>query len=438
MWLFYTFAALLLAQSAFSLRGGLRYLRFFRRELSHAPPDFTPRVSVIVPCRGLDQGLRENLSALSRQNYPAYELIFVTEGETDLARGVVEDLLRSSAARDENSDQESGPPTTPHERAKAQSKIGMRLVTAGSARSSGQKVHNLRVAVRQAHPASAVFVFVDTDARPNPDWLRSLVAPLSDEQVGAATGYRWFVPMRGNLASHLRAVWNASVASALGDDAHRNFCWGGSTAIRRETFYQLNILAEWRGTVSDDYVLTHTLQRARLPIRFVPRCLVASHEDCTWRQLFEFTTRQLKITRVYAPHLWRAVLASNLLFCAVFYGAAALAAGRALRGEPLIAPLVVVASAFALGTCKAHLRLAAVSRALAPGGVRLPAGTRLAHLTLWPAASALFLYNALAAALSRRITWRGITYELKSPAETVVISPARASDGADAGRDCRA
>ena len=34
----------------------------------------------------------------------------------------------------------------------------------------------------------------------------------------------------------------------------------------------------------------------------------------------------------------------------------------------------------------------------------------------------LYLYNALAAALSRRITWRGITYELKSPTETVILS----------------
>jgi len=36
--------------------------------------------------------------------------------------------------------------------------------------------------------------------------------------------------------SHLRAVWNAAIASALGADEQKNFCWGGSTAIRRSTF----------------------------------------------------------------------------------------------------------------------------------------------------------------------------------------------------------
>jgi hypothetical protein len=46
-------------------------------------------------------------------------------------------------------------------------------------------------------------------------------------------------------------------------------------------------------------------------------------------------------------------------------------------------------------------------------------------MTLWPLASALYLYNAIAATVSRRITWRGITYELKSPNETVIIEKQR-------------
>jgi hypothetical protein len=51
---------------------------------------------------------------------------------------------------------------------------------------------------------------------------------------------------------------------------------------------------------------------------------------------------------------------------------------------------------------------------------RLHAGV-WAHLLLWPVTAAVFLYNALAAALSRRIVWRGIGYELKSPTETEII-----------------
>jgi hypothetical protein len=46
----------------------------------------------------------------------------------------------------------------------------------------------------------------------------------------------------------------------------------------------------------------------------------------------------------------------------------------------------------------------------------------VAHVLLWPVASLLYLYNAIIAGFSQRITWRGITYELKSPREAVIIS----------------
>jgi len=45
-----------------------------------------------------------------------------------------------------------------------------------------------------------------------------------------------------------------------------------------------------------------------------------------------------------------------------------------------------------------------------------------AHIVLWPLASLLFLINAVVAAGSRRISWRGITYDLKSPTEAVIIA----------------
>lgn len=409
---YYFFAALLLLQTLISLRGGVRYLRYFRRELSAPAPDFTPFASVIVPCRGLDQDLGRNLDALCDQHYPSYEIIFVVDSPHDAALEVIE---RVRAGRGS-----SAPAPT-------------RVVVAGKATESGQKVHNLVAAVGASDVRSEVFVFVDSDARPRRDWLRSLVAALADEKTGAATGYRWFVPSHGSaprrkLASHLRAVWNASIASALGENTRANFCWGGSTAIRRETFAQLDVPQRWRGTLSDDFALTRALQDARLPIRFVPRCLTASHEDCSWRELFEFTTRQLKITRVYAPRLWQIVLGSNLLFVAVFYGGLALALARAGRGLPYALPLAFVAAIFVLGSCKALLRLRAVAHAFHDGQEIWRAGTISAHLSLWPLASALFLCNALAAACSRRIDWRGIAYELKSPEETVIIDASRFGD----------
>jgi ceramide glucosyltransferase len=401
MLVFYVLAALVVLQSALSLRGGVRYLRFFRRELEAPRALYMPFASVFVPCRGMDQGLRLNLLALFRQHYPAYELLFVSDRVDDPALEVARQLTREL---------------------EGETVARTRFIVAGPAADSGQKVHNLLAALTEVDSSSEVFVFVDTDARPRADWLRALVAPLADEGVGAATGYRWFLPAVGGLASQLRSVWNASIASALGANVRSNFCWGGSTAVRAETFAQLEMRERWRGAVSDDYALTNALQAARLPIRFVPACLTASVEDCTFPELLEFTTRQLKITRVYAPRLWAFVLVSNLLFVAVFFGGLALAAWRATAGLPYVWPLVIVSVVFLLGLWKAFFRLRAVALALEEHHERLRRGL-WAHLTVWPLTAALFLYNTTAAALSRRIVWRGIGYELKSPTETEIIGP---------------
>lgn len=418
-----------------SLRSGLRFSSYVRREVAAPPPDYTPFVSVIAPFRGLEQGLQKNLTALFEQRYPAYDIIFVTDSADDAGLRVVEEVRASLSDKLElvaefPGSLFSGEPDYVGEgkvsrvddnlKIGGQAAVASRVVIAGAASESGQKVHNLRQAVKEIDPRAEVLVFVDSDARPHAEWLRSLVAPLGGE-AQVATGYRWFVPLGASLSGHLRSVWNASIASALGERGDKNFCWGGSTAIRRKTFEELKVVENWRGSVSDDFTLTRVLQQAKLPIKFVPQCLIISTGDCGTRELLEFTTRQLKITRVYATHLWKAILLGSSQFVLVFFGGIALVLTRWLLGLPLKLPLILILIVFALGAAKAWIRLRAVNLAL--GNYNLPQPQALlAHMLLWPLASALYLYNAVAAGFSRRIRWRGITYELKSPVEAVIIA----------------
>jgi cellulose synthase/poly-beta-1,6-N-acetylglucosamine synthase-like glycosyltransferase len=393
VYLYYFLAAVSCWFGLQSLLSGIRYAAYVRRETSRPLPDFQPFASVIAPGRGLEPGLVDNLRPLLTQDYQRYEVLFVFDALDDPAITIVNEL-RSTAA------------------------IPTRIIIAGPATDSGQKVHNLRTAVNEVDPQSEVLVFVDTDARPAQDWLRKLVAPLADQTIGASTGYRWFVPERGGIASRLRSVWNASVASALGSDTVKNFCWGGSTAIRRSTFTRLNVADHWRGTVSDDFTITRVLKDAKLPIHFTPNCLVASAGDCGFRELFEFTTRQIKITRVYASHLWLPLLLGSALFAIAFFGGLILLILQILQilSPTLFLPIVLLII-FTLGATKSFLRFRAVSGVLHTSSLDL-----LAHIFLWPFASLLYLYNAIVAGFSRRINWRGITYELKSPREAVIIS----------------
>ncbi|HEX3279678.1 MAG TPA: glycosyltransferase [Pyrinomonadaceae bacterium] len=400
MLVFYFFAAIVIWLGILSLRGGVRFAAYVRSEVSQPHADFAPHVTVFAPCRGLDSGLKLNLLALFQQDYPNYEIIFVSDRADDPAVELIRELIEQQARTNQ---------------------IATKIVIAGPATDSGQKVHNLRVAVSECDALSEVLVFVDTDARPQANWLRSLVSPLVDEKIGAASGYRWFVPVGGGLASHLRAVWNASIASALGASRTKNFCWGGSTAIRRTTFEQLQIAERWRGTVSDDFTLTNALHEAKLPIHFVPACLVPALDSCTMRELLEFTNRQLKITRVYATHLWKPVLIGSLLFCLVFFGGVILVVARAMNDRGIAVPLLLLSIIYLLGTLKAHIRLKALLSVMPRYARELRRGW-IFHLVLWPFTSALYLWNALVAAASRRIEWRGITYELKSPTEAVIIA----------------
>jgi len=389
MWFFYFFAAIVIWLGILSLRGGFQFARYVKAELAKPLANYTPFATVIVPCRGNEAGLEANLTSLFQQAYPEYEILFVTDNEKDPAVGVIKLVSK-----------------------KQTEKVARTILIAGPAAECGQKVHNLRAALAQIDQRSQVLVFVDSDVRPRENWLRSLVAPLADEGLGAASGYRWFIPVSGGFASHLRSVWNASIASALGANRKSNFCWGGSTAIRRETFARLDIRERWRGSVSDDFTMTRVLGEASLPIHFVPACLVASFGDCDLEGLLEFSNRQLKITRAYATHLWKPVLLGSALFCLVFFGGILLVTLRALQGLSFAIPLSLLIVIFVLGAAKGFVRYRAVARAFGPESSEHRG--LAAHLLLWPFASLLYLYNAVTAAFSRHITWRGITYKLDS------------------------
>lgn len=442
IFVFYIFAAFQVFLGYKSLRGGVDYLNFFKREINKPASKFAPFVSIIAPCRGLDDDLEANLTALFRQNFPRYEIVFAVDDERDESVSVIKKILnRRDAERrseeiepqmnadkhgfeeiaDEKTLGDDGEKTFSKNSAPLHSGenfVSAKTVVAGKATDSSQKVHNLRRAVLEVSQKSEVFVFVDSDARPNRDWLRHLIAPLAAENVGAATGYRWFISKNGGFAANLHSVWNASIASALGANTKSNFCWGGSMALRRETFEKLEIGEKWRGVLSDDYAVTRAVKAANLSIRFVPQALTASIEDYSLLQVVEFTTRQMKITRVYAPALWAASFVGSFLFSAVFWTGIVLL--FVASGWHFWLTLLILSAIFALGVGKARIRLSAIKLVLRDYEKQVNQSFWW-QITLWTITPLLFFYNDFAALLSRRIRWRGIEYELKSPDETVII-----------------
>ena len=394
---FFILAAVLILFSFRSFRGGISFLRYVRDELAKPVSSFTPFASVIAPCKGLDQGIEENLSALLKQDYPAYEVIFVVDDESDPAVRVIDEISLQYDT----------------------SKSKPKLVTAPKAIESSQKVENLREAILHVSDESRVFVFADSDARPPKDWLASLIAPLENDQIGATTGYRWFISSKMSFASELRSAWNASIASALGPNLKSNFCWGGSTAIRRDVFERIDMREKWRGTLSDDFAVTRAIKAAGLAIYFVPKALIASVESCTFKELFEFTNRQMKITRVYAPQLWKlSFFGSGLFNVTLIWGALILAAAGRTIPFWIAAAAVFMIVFFSIG--KSWLRLKAVRLILRDHEAVLRRQV-IPQNTLWLLAPAIFLYNCAVAGFSRKMTWRNVQYQLVSASETKIL-----------------
>lgn len=403
---FYFFAAILLWLSFKSFRGGVEFLRFFKIPLANPRSEFTPLVSVIAPCRGMDEGLEQNLTALIEQDYRHFEVIFIVDNADDLAVPTIQEILRKAETRPVGS--------VPFNLRSA------KMIVAAKAEGCSQKVENLREAVLHAAAESKAFIFVDSDARPSKNWLRNLVAPLADENIGAATGYRWFISKTPTFGSELRSAWNGSIASALGANQKSNFCWGGSMAIRRDIFERIDMREKWRGTLSDDFAVTRAMKAANLAVVFVPQSLTASVENCSLRETFEFTNRQMKITRVYAQPLWLMSFVGSALFNTVMVSAMLIVIFSRKNGPPVWISLAVLflVTVFSIG--KSWLRLKAVRLVLTGYEADLKRQFWTQN-TLWILSPALFLFNSVAALLSRRMTWRGITYELKSPSETVII-----------------
>lgn len=375
--LIWILAVLAILQGFLALADGWRNARYARGYVS--PPVPAGRVLVCCPVRGDDALLADNVRSLLAQRHPDYRVVFLIADPSDPATGV----LRSIP--------------------------GAEIVFTGASSERGQKVHSLCHGINAFGGQADVFAFADADARFPPDWLEHLVAPLVQDGVGATTGYRWYVPAAGNWPSWIRSAWNGAVAGVLGPGGN-NFAWGGSMAIRREVFESAGILGLWQHAVSDDYALTRGVRRAGLGVRYVPTCLVPAYGACSWRELIEFTTRQIRITRVYAPVVWRVGAAGYTLFSLAFLSASV---GMA-AGEAALVPAWLLI--YGLSVARAGVRWRGVSGVVSGLVGR---GPRAFYLASPPVVALLYELNFLLS-LSRRIVWKGVAYTLVSPEETRV------------------
>jgi len=403
-WYYYIALAAILSQLLFLIQTCVNY-RYALTKYKKKRLLYRPRTALIVPCKGLDSAFQQNITSFFNQDYENYLLWFVVADKADPAYAPLCELknrLSQSSKADE-----------------------VQVLVAGSAQSCSQKNHNLLYCCQRIGSDVEVLAFADSDICVRSDWLSHIVHPLRYPKSGAASGYRWFVPKKNNLASLALSAVNAKIAQLLGN-THFNQAWGGSMAIRVDVFRQVGLDKIWPKALSDDLSLSYAVKKAHKKVVFVPACLVASYISITWSELFEFGRRQFLITRVSTPGTWWFGLCSSLYSILGLWGGAALAIYAAVKSSIINYQLSILVAVpilfFVAQLARAILRQEGMARKLLEEHwpkLKVAAVVDIAFFWLW---SPLMLVLILSSAFGRTICWRGIRYKLLSPTQTIVLN----------------
>ena len=241
---------------------------------------YSPRCSIIVPCKGIPKNFGKNLEGFLELDYKNYEVIYSVETESDTAVPIIKSII------DRNTN--------------------ANIVVAGLSTACAQKNFNLVAGVKKAHDPE-VYVFADSDIKPGKSWLTELVLPLSNNKVAVTSGYRWLHATKGTLGEQAHAYANVFIyvlfctASFIGGVG----LWGGSMAIRRKEFEDLKVVEKWSRTAVDDMSLSQLITKKRLKGVVVPGSMTHSDDLLpTTRATIAWFERQTMFLKSYFKALW--------------------------------------------------------------------------------------------------------------------------------------
>jgi ceramide glucosyltransferase len=213
-------------------------------EGSARPTQFLPPVSILKPLKGTDPEIYQSFRSHCLQDYPEWEIIFGVHDANDPAIESVRRLQREFPGR------------------------MLLWVVCPAVLGANVKVSNL---VQMLDAASYDHLIVnDSDIRVEPDYLRRVMAPLHDSQVGLVTClYRGVAA--GTLGSRLEAL-GISTDFCAGVLAARaleglHFGLGSTLAFRRAELEKIGGFAAFADHLADDYELGKRISDLGLAVK---------------------------------------------------------------------------------------------------------------------------------------------------------------------------
>lgn len=263
-------------------------------------------VNVVVPCRGSSPHLEENLRAYASQDYPHYRVTFVTTTADDEAIPAI-----ASAARDN---------------------LRARHLVAGVSQTCASKVYAQIVAVSSdAH--SEIFLFGDSDMRPQPDWVREMVRPFLDPRVSVTTAHRWVDPDARGFAASLYTLLSGFYCMYLATP-FLALVWGGAFGISRRAYEAMGVRELWSTTASDDVALGNRMAEHHVRPFFVPRGVSTSREAFQGLgALMRWYNRQSLTGKLHAFRFWLSALSVQTLVSLAWAGSIVLLLAEAVTNS---------------------------------------------------------------------------------------------------------
>jgi len=363
---------------------------FRRRNVRAQKTSFMPPASVIKPVRGLDHEAYENFASFCRLDYPKYEVLFAVSEGDDYVCAVIEKLRADFPA------------------------CAIRLIANVPRMGTNDKVNNLCVLVQSAK--YDFLVMSDSDVRVEPDYLKQVIAPFADPEVGAVTAFYKSLSA-GNLASNLDALgmYMDSAPSALVAkkiEGQLRFAFGWTMATTKRHLAEIGGWEEMANYHSDDFELGKRIAEYGHRVELMTKPVTMVFPSETLREHFRHELRWAIGLRSVRPlGYWGLVFTHGLP-----WALAGVAAATALGSVAMAVSYVVAYLLLRVGLTWLTGRWGMGDRQLAK------------ILWLVPVRDAINFIIWIIGFFSDKIVWRGLAYQVRSgqliPIPTSSLGPA--------------
>ena len=273
---FWSLAGLLCIALVYYLFSVYAAWRFFRP--SSSPRTALPPVTILKPLKGAPPDLYDSLASFCRLDYPTFQILCGVRDPNDPAAAVVTKVQRDFPQCD------------------------ITLVVAPAVIGTNYKVstlHHLTPQMKYDH-----LVITDSDVCVAPDYLQTIIPPLTQTETGLVTcvyrggSGRPLPALLESLIINTTFTTQVVVASQI---EQPSYAFGATMALKRACLDAIGGFARLSDYLADDYYLGYLIAQAGYRLRVLPTVVETRPDAGSLRGLFYHQLRWARTQRNCRP-----------------------------------------------------------------------------------------------------------------------------------------